>query len=337
MAINWQSYNVSADERVQYIQPNSSSISLNRILSNNGSIIAGRIDANGQVILVNPNGVFFTSTSVVNVGGIIASGLDIAPSDFMNGNYIFNEVLGTDGKVVNSGTINASLGGNVAMIGKQVENDGLIVANLGTVNLAAGKQAVLTFDNGGLLGVRVSKEILQDELGVDPAVMNGGEIRAEGGRVLLTASTSQDVFSRAVNTAGLDQATSVVVNEDGSFTLGNGANVVNSGTIDASTASSDQGVGRIVLLGENVTSSGELRADAASGNAGEIGLHAQNTTLLTGNGITSVRAALDGEGCQGNNPNIRKARWATVAPETATYARAVSQGYRGINDVSYFT
>jgi len=324
MAINWQSYNVDADERVQYIQPNSSSISLNRILSNNGSTIAGRIDANGQVILVNPNGVFFTPTSVVNVGGIIASGLDIVPSDFMNGNYIFNEVLDTEGKVINSGTINASLGGNVALIGKQVENDGLIVANLGAVNLAAGKQAVLTFDNGGLLGVRISKEILQDELGVDPAVMNSGEIHAERGRVLLTASTSQDVFSQAVNTAGLDQATSVVVNEDGSFTLGGGANVVNSGTIDASTASSDQGVGRIVLLGENVTSSGELRADAASGNAGEIGLHAQNTTLLTENGITSVRAALVGEGCQGNNPNIRNARRATVAPETATYARAVS-------------
>jgi filamentous hemagglutinin family protein len=143
MAINWQSYNVNVDERVQYIQPNSSSISLNRILSNNGSTIAGRIDANGQVILVNPNGVFFTPTSVVNVGGIIASGLDIAPSDFMNGNYIFNEVLGTDGKVINSGTINASLGGNVALIGKQVENDGLIVANLGTMGLAARIQTVL--------------------------------------------------------------------------------------------------------------------------------------------------------------------------------------------------
>jgi filamentous hemagglutinin family protein len=296
MAINWQSYNVSADERVQYIQPNSSSISLNRILSNNGSTIAGRIDANGQVILVNPNGIFFTPTSVVNVGGIIASGLDIAPSDFMNGNYIFNEVLGTDGKVINNGTINASLGGNVALMGKQVENDGLIVANLGTVSLAAGKQAVLTFDNGGLLGVRVSKEILQDELGVDPAVMNGGEIHAEGGRVLLTASTSQDVFSQAVNTAGLDQATSVVVNEDGSFTLGSGADVVNSGTIDTSTTSSDQNVGRIVLLGENVTSSGELRADAASGNAGEIELHAQDKTLLTGSSVTSVHSEKDGKG-----------------------------------------
>ena len=172
MAIDWQSYNVSVNERVQYIQPNASSISLNRILSQNGSTIAGRIDANGQVILVNPNGIFFTPTSVINVGGIIASGLNIQPNDFMNGNYIFDEVLGSDGTVINSGIINASLGGNVALIGRQVENDGLIVANLGSVTLAAGKQAVLTFDQGGLLGVRVSKEILQDELGVDPAILN---------------------------------------------------------------------------------------------------------------------------------------------------------------------
>jgi len=166
MAINWQSYNLNANERVQYIQPNASSISLNNILSQNGSSIAGRIDANGQVILVNPNGIFFTPTSMINVGGIIASGLMIQPSDFMNGNYIFNEVLGTEGAVINHGMINASTGGNVALIGRQVENDGVIVANLGSVTLAAGKQAVLTFDQGGLLGVRVSEAILQDELGI---------------------------------------------------------------------------------------------------------------------------------------------------------------------------
>ena len=204
MAIDWQSYNVNVNERVQYIQPNTSSISLNRILSQSGSTIAGRIDANGQVILVNPNGVFFTPTAIVNVGGIIASGLNIQPNDFMNGRYIFDEVLGTEGTVINHGMINASLGGNVALIGKQVENDGLIMANLGSVTLAAGKQAVLTFDQGGLLGVRVSQEILQEELGVDPAVINSGEIQAEGGRVLLSASTSRDVFSQAVNTDNLE-------------------------------------------------------------------------------------------------------------------------------------
>ncbi|MCF6364372.1 MAG: filamentous hemagglutinin N-terminal domain-containing protein, partial [Gammaproteobacteria bacterium] len=296
MAIDWQSYDVNANERVQYIQPNSSSISLNRILSQSGSSIAGRIDANGQVILVNPNGVFFTPTAIVNVGGIIASGLDIQPNDFMNGRYIFDEVLGTEGTVINHGMINASLGGNVALIGKQVENDGLIVANLGSVTLAAGKQAVLTFDQGGLLGVRVSQEILQDELGVDPAVINSGEIQAEGGRILLSASTSRDVFSQAVNTGGLEQATSVVVHEDGSFTLGGGADVINSGSIDTSTTANDQDAGRIVLIGENVTSRGELRADAANGDGGGIELHAQDTALLTGDSMTSVRSEREGRG-----------------------------------------
>lgn len=151
MAIDWQSYNVQQNERVHYIQPNSSSISLNRIVGNNASAIHGRIDANGQVILVNPNGIFFSSTSVINVGGIMASGLDIKPSDFMNGDYIFNEVAGSVGFVFNSGIINAATGGNVTLLGKQVKNDGVIVAKLGTVNMAAGKQAVLTFDNKRLL------------------------------------------------------------------------------------------------------------------------------------------------------------------------------------------
>ena len=220
MAINWQSYNVNANERVQYIQPNASSVSLNSILSNNGSTIAGRIDANGKVILVNPNGIFFTPTSVINVGSLIASGLNINPADFMNGQYIFNEIPGSSGAVVNSGMINAATGGNVALIGRHVENNGLIAANLGTVTLAAGKEAVLTFDDTGLLGVRVSKEILQSELGVDPAVLNSGTITASGGRVLLTASVSQDIFSKAVNTNGIQQATSVVANAVGSFSLG---------------------------------------------------------------------------------------------------------------------
>ena len=167
MAIDWSSYNVNSNERVQYIQPNTSSLSLNRIHSITASDIQGRIDANGQVILLNPNGVIFGPNAIVNVGGLMASTLDMNPKDFMNGNYILNEVLGSDGKVVNSGIINASVGGNVALIGKQVQNDGLISAKLGSVTLAAGKEAVLTFDNQGLLGVKVTKAVLQDEIGVD--------------------------------------------------------------------------------------------------------------------------------------------------------------------------
>ena len=113
MAIDWQSYNINADERVQYIQPDSSSVSLNRILSNHGSQIHGQIDANGHVILVNPNGIVFGQNATINVGGILASGLDIDPNDFMNGNFTFSGLEGTEGKVINSGVINASTGGSV--------------------------------------------------------------------------------------------------------------------------------------------------------------------------------------------------------------------------------
>ena len=296
LAVDWQSFDVSTNERVQFIQPNTSSIALNRILGNNGTTIQGQIDANGQVILVNPNGIFFTSTSTINVGGLIASSLDMSPSDFMNGNYIFNEVLGIDGAVVNSGLITASLGGNVALIGKQVKNDGLISANLGSVVLAGGKQSVLTFDDQGLIGVKVSKEILQEELGVEEAVINSGEINVAGGRVLLTASTSKDVFSQVVNSGALDKATSVVVNEDGTFTLGGGADVLNTGSIDVSSKTNDKNTARIVLLGENITSSGNLKADVENGKAGEIEIHANNKTLLTKNSITSAKALSSGQG-----------------------------------------
>lgn len=218
LAIDWNSFNIDKNETVNFLQPGASSIALNRILSQSGSQILGQINANGQVVLVNPNGIFFGQTAIVNVGGLIASGLDISSSDFMNGDYIFNQMSESDGIVFNSGLLNASLGGNITLLGKQVSNEGVISANLGRVNMVAGEAAVLTFDQQGLLGVQVTEAVLQDELNVEPALSNSGKIHAQGGQVLLTASISQDVFSQAVNTGGLEQATSVVVNEDGSFT-----------------------------------------------------------------------------------------------------------------------
>ena len=223
----------------------------------------------------------------------------MTPADFMNGNYIFNEKAGVGefaGTVINQGLITASLGGNVALIGKQVKNEGLISANLGSVVLAAGKQSVLTFDNQGLIGVSVTKEVLQSELGLEAAVTNSGEINASGGRVLLTASTSQDVFSQAVNNSAVESATSVVVHEDGTFTLGGGADVINTGSIDVSSQTNENNSARIILLGENVTSSGNINADTENGNAGEIELHAKDTTLLTENSSTSAQAKSSGLG-----------------------------------------
>ncbi len=293
MAIDWQSFNLNSDERVEFIQPDSSSISLNRILGNQGSVIQGQIDANGQVILVNTNGVIFGKDSVVNAGGLLASGLDIDPNDFMNRDFAFSALENAEGKVINSGLINAATGGSVGLLGKQVKNDGLIVANLGSVNLAAGKDAVVTFDPSGLMGIKVTKEILQSELGVDAAVINSGDINAAGGQILLSASVSGEIFTQAIKIN--DQARSVVVHEDGSFTLGAGADVVNTGKLDVSENAVAQQAGQIVAIGENVRSSGQILASTNnSAQTGNIELHSNTTTELLTGSVTSANALESG-------------------------------------------
>ena len=322
LAIDWESFNIAAEERVQFIQPDQDSVALNRILGNEASQIFGRLDANGHVILMNPNGVLFGEGASVNVGGLVASGLNINADDFMNGEFIFQAVDNTDGTVINNGIINAATGGNVALIGKQIENQGLISAKLGSVALAAGKEAVLTFDNQGLLGVRVSQEILQSELGVDPAVNNSGEINAEGGRILMTGSVSQDIFSQAVNSDGLNTKTSVVMHEDGSFTLGAGADVLNTGTISTSSDTND--AGQIVVLGENVNSSGAILADSKTANAaGNIEIHSRDTTLLTEDSTTSA-----------TNDTQQSAAAAKVSSAKATAATARCAAWTKIRSMS---
>lgn len=296
LALDWESFNVNADETVRFIQPGEDSVALNRILSNDASHIFGQIEANGQIILTNPNGVFFGKDATINVGSLVASGLSIDPDEFMNGQFTLDAIDNTEGFVLNHGIINAATGGSVTLVGKKVENQGLITAKLGSVSLAAGKQAVLTFDSQGLLGVRVTEEVLQQDIGVDAAVQNSGEINADGGKVLLTASTSQDVFSKAVNSGGLSGETSVVIHDDGSFTLGGGADVVNTGTISVASSTSDEPAGAVVVLGENIHNSGTISADSSSGNAGHIELHAADTTLIIDEGVVTASASEQGQG-----------------------------------------
>lgn len=292
LAIDWQSFDIGKDERVAFVQPGQSAVALNRILSNKGSEILGRIDANGHVILVNPRGVVFGEGAVINVGGLIASGLQINPEDFMNGDLVFKRIEGTDGIVINSGMISAAAGGNVALLGVQVENRGLISANLGSVILASGKEAVLTFDESGLLGVRVDEALLQDELGSSAAVANSGEIRSENGRILLSATTTRDVFSRAVNWGDQKQARSVTYNEDGSFILGAGGNVENSGALNVS---GEHSAGIVVAVAENVTHTGSIYANALHGWGGNVELHSNTTTVVAEEGVVTAAGANGGD------------------------------------------
>ncbi|MBW8302838.1 MAG: filamentous hemagglutinin N-terminal domain-containing protein, partial [Brevundimonas sp.] len=143
-AINWQSFSIGQGGSVVFVQPNSSAVALNRVLGPDASAIFGSLTSNGQVFLINPNGVLFGQGSQVNVGGLVASTLDMTDADFMAGNYRFSG--GGGGAVLNQGTIIAN-GGYVALLGGHVSNEGLIQASLGTIALASGE--AITLDVAG--------------------------------------------------------------------------------------------------------------------------------------------------------------------------------------------
>ncbi|MBU0808822.1 MAG: filamentous hemagglutinin N-terminal domain-containing protein [Gammaproteobacteria bacterium] len=234
VALNWQSFNIGHGEAVQFVQPNSSSVALNRVLGADPSSILGSLSANGQVFLINPNGIVFGQGASVNVNGLVASTLDISDADFMAGEYNF--AGNSAAAVLNQGQINAD-GGYVVLLGKDVSNQGVITARLGTVALAAGEAITLDMIGDGLLTVSV------DQGAVDALVANGGLIQADGGQVLMSAQSAGNLLNTVVNNTGVIQA-QTIENRDGVIRLLGDmqSGTVNvAGTLDASAPSGGDG------------------------------------------------------------------------------------------------
>ncbi len=200
VSINWATFNVGSKAQVNIHQPNASAIVVNRIQDTNGSQIMGQLNANGQVYLINPNGVLFGSGAQVNVGGLVASTLNISDADIAAGKRTFS---GSGGAVTNKGTITAADGGYVALLGGQVSNQGTIIAKLGTVALAAGDQITLDFNGDKLLNVAVDKETL------NALVENKQLIKTDGGTVILTDKAANALIETVVNHDGITEAHSI--------------------------------------------------------------------------------------------------------------------------------
>ncbi|MCZ8285709.1 MAG: filamentous hemagglutinin N-terminal domain-containing protein, partial [Bacteroidia bacterium] len=71
-AIDWTSLSTAAQEALIFNPPNAQAIALNRITGSSPSEFLGSLTANGQVFILNPNGVLFGAGSQVNVGGLVA-------------------------------------------------------------------------------------------------------------------------------------------------------------------------------------------------------------------------------------------------------------------------
>ncbi len=225
LVINWQDFSIGATESVRFNQPNATAVALNRVLGQNPSEILGSMSANGQVFVVNPNGVLFGAGAQVNVGGMVATSLNISDADFNAGNYTFSKGA-TTGSVVNQGTLTAADAGYIALLGPQVKNEGVITAQLGTALLAAGDKVNLSLNNGSLVSYNIEQGAL------DALAENKNLIRANGGKVFMNAQAAQDALAKAVvNNTGIIEA-QTLSNHNGTITLSGDIQV---GTVKTNT------------------------------------------------------------------------------------------------------
>ncbi|HEY6257494.1 MAG TPA: filamentous hemagglutinin N-terminal domain-containing protein, partial [Xanthobacteraceae bacterium] len=294
--INWNTFNIGAGQTTTFIQPNSSSVALNRVVGGLGpTTLYGTLLANGQVFIINGDGVLIGPNAVINTAGFLATTSDVCGvtktvncdkaddfKGFMAGQYNFNIPGNPNASVVNLGTITASSGGFAALVAPGVRNSGTITATLGTVALASGNAFTLDFYGDKLITLAVSDVVASQVIDVATGkpltslVGNDGKLSANGGRVQLTASAARAVVDSVINNTGVIEADTVGT-KNGMIVLG--AATADSKPPDApvqtvklagkiSAAGKDKGTkgGSVVVTGEGIALAG-ANIDA-SGDAG---------------------------------------------------------------------
>ena len=328
--INWNAYSLGAGGTVTYAQPGASSATLNRVTGSAPSTIAGRINANGQVYIVNPNGIAITSSGAVNVGGgFVASTLGIADSDFNDGHIRF-QGAGASAPVSNAGTISVGAGGFAGLIGGAVSNSGTIDVPLGKIGLGSGEQATLDPSGDGFLQVAVptSAKTADGKALVDVS----GKVRAAGGTVTLTAATAANAVRAAVNLSGYASASSVHTS-GGAVILGGGpgGDVAVSGRASASGRSHG---GSVAITGAHVALTGaRISATGKTGAGGSVSATASRAVTVAGttveaSGATKGGAVAIGGNARGAGP-LPNAGTVAIDPASALHADATAAGDGG--------
>ena len=258
--VNWQTFNVGANAKVNITQPSSTSVLLNRVQSSNPSQIFGQIKANGQVFLTNPNGVYFAPGSSVDVGSFTATTHGISDTDFLSGKYSFSR-NGATGSILNQGSITAGLDGYIALLAPEVRNQGVVVAQVGgTVALAAGEGYQLQLSSNGQL-----TNVLVTPATVQTLVDNGNAVQAPGGLIILSAQAANGLLGGVVKNSGAISATGLV-SEGGTIRLSASHKIelAPSSRIGADAAANSAGNGgRIDIIADLNNASSRTQVDGS--------------------------------------------------------------------------
>ena len=270
-AINWQSFNVGSAASVQFNQPSSTAIALNRVVTSEPSVIAGKINANGQIVLVNQSGVVFTKGSQVNAESIVVSTANVATKDFMAGKLVFSGTPKPGAKIVNDGQLTAGEAGLVGLVAPQVANNGVITARLGQVVLAGARAFTLDLYGDRLVSLDVTQAVRAVDVGgklVPALVTNSGLILADGGKVTLTAQDADALVTQLINAGGTIRANTVGANTGTISIQGVGGDIQIAGNLLAQGTQAGSKGGAVEALTTGTVSVAPGAVINASGDAG---------------------------------------------------------------------
>jgi len=316
--INYKSFNIGLREGVRFIQPSSSSVVLNRVIQANPSSILGTLNANGRVFLVNPAGIFFGANSVVNANSFIATTLNIKDSDFLSGNYAFNQMKDrANSYIVQKGKINISDNGFVVLASPLVSSEGSIIAKSGHIVIGATDNYYMQFDPSGLIKYDykpmtnndkpivmpndMANNIVNNIINTD-SIENALKIVKNGNKIELQGASGSAFISSKLNTDATNQkqAGKIEVKAQKNAFILNGANF-------QSNAKENGNGGYISVFSHNLTYSDKgasytAKGGSISGNGGFAEVSAKNKVIFDGSKID-----LFGKGKKGTfliDPNI---------------------------------
>ncbi|CAM8292521.1 Autotransporter-associated beta strand repeat [Candidatus Methylopumilus universalis] len=284
--LSWDTFNVGQDATVNFNQPNASASTLNRIGGQSPSKIFGKINATGEVILQNSAGVYISKSGRLDVGSITATSHSISNDDYLNGQYHYDR-NGARGSVVNEGTIHSSLKGYVALLAPEVRNSGLIMAQMGTVVMAAGERVTLNFDSNSHLA-----SITTTPSTINTLIENKSAVTVSGGTIILSAKALNTLVSGLIKQSGTLNASDM------------GTKLVSVG-------------GRILIEGDSihVATNSETLAQGSAGG-GEVKIIASQSLTLESQSKINV-SAID----NGNGGSIK-----TSAPQTLLAGQLEAHG-----------
>lgn len=220
--IEWGSFDVDVGQSVNFVQPNSGSVTLNRVVNNSQvSLINGNVNANGKIIIINPNGILIGPNGKIDTSGLLVTSADVnSDNSFMNSNglFNFNKPGKLDALVENKGQITINNAGLGALVAPNVKNSGLIQGNLSKIQLASADTFTIDLYGDGLLQLAVQKPKKNTERNL--LVENTGAIMVGQGTVILTTAAVENLVNSVINNAGVVEASNLHTDEDGNVILG---------------------------------------------------------------------------------------------------------------------